>query len=221
MRRCKARCGSTVYIPNRGYHVPAADICLESPQSVIGALGGGGHAIIRGYNIEWHLHGGRIIDIPVDPKTNLPQVDDFVCSSAEKGTFAKYSDNIFMGLGMCMLCEKEPPDLKNQDKTEKAHHCCKLVTDVANQNIGGAQKELSFWHQKLCINMIDLQLLMKSQSAKDQEGNVIFKRTVIPTKYKSTSNLKREDFPLCLACKLATTKGTSADVIASKTVKNK
>ena len=51
--------------------------------------------------------------------------------------------------------------------------------------------------------------------------NVIFKRTVVPIKYKSTANLKREDFPLCLACKLATTKATSADVITSKTINKK
>ena len=82
---------------------------------------------------------------------------------------------------MGMPCENEPPDLKNQDETEKAAHCCKSVTDVTNQNPGGAQKELLFWHQKLCMNMIDLQLLTKPQSVKDQEGNIILRRTVIPT----------------------------------------
>ena len=40
LRRYKTRCGSTVYIPTLGYPMPKADIRLESPQSVIGALGG-------------------------------------------------------------------------------------------------------------------------------------------------------------------------------------
>ena len=40
LRRYKTRCGSVVYIPTLGYHMPKADIRLESPQSVIGALGG-------------------------------------------------------------------------------------------------------------------------------------------------------------------------------------
>ena len=70
LRRYKTRCGFTVCIPTLGYHVPKADIRLESPQSVIGALGGDGHAIVRGCNVEWHLPDGRIIDIGIDPKTN-------------------------------------------------------------------------------------------------------------------------------------------------------
>ena len=40
LRRYKTRCGSVVYIPTLGYHMPKADIRLESPQRVIGALGG-------------------------------------------------------------------------------------------------------------------------------------------------------------------------------------
>ena len=110
----------------------------------------------------------------------MPLIDDFVCSSAENESFAESDDETFMGLGMCMPCENEPPDLNDQDETEKVIRCCKSVIDVTNQKLGGAQRELLFWHQKLCINVIDLQLLMKPQSVKDQEGNVIFKHTVIP-----------------------------------------
>ena len=51
-----------------------------------------------------------------------------------------------MGLGMYMLCENEPPDLSDQHETEKAICCCMSVTDATNQNLGGAQKELLFWH---------------------------------------------------------------------------
>ena len=139
LRRYKTRCGSVVYIPTLGYHMPTADIRLESPQSVIGALGGDGHAIVRGYNVEWHLPDGRIIDVAIDPKTNLPLIEDFECSAEEKSAFAASKDEMFKGFGMCMPCENEPPDLV-QDEAEKVHHCCKLVTDVTNQNLGGAEK---------------------------------------------------------------------------------
>jgi len=63
LRRYTMRCGQKVNNPGKGYRMPAADICLESPQSVISALGGVGKAILDGHNIEWHLPDGRIIDI--------------------------------------------------------------------------------------------------------------------------------------------------------------
>ena len=74
----------------------------------------------------------------------MPLIDDFVCSSTEKEAFAESNDETFMGLGMCMPCENEPPDLV-QGEAKKAHHCCKSVTDVTNQNLGGAQR-LSLIH---------------------------------------------------------------------------
>ena len=41
---------------------------------------------------------------------------------------------------------------------------------------------------------------------------------MIPTKFKSTKNLKPSEFPLCQACKLATAKAKSAGVKTSKPV---
>ena len=99
----------------------------------------------------------------------MPLIDDFICSSAKTKAFEESDNEPFMGLGMCTPCEDEPPDLSEQHGSERAIRCCTSVMYVTNQNLGGAQKELLFWHHKLCINMIDLQLLVKPQSVKDQE----------------------------------------------------
>ncbi len=48
-----------------------ADIRLESPQSIIWAMGGSGHAIVKMWDIEWHLPDKRIIDIPIDPEEDV------------------------------------------------------------------------------------------------------------------------------------------------------
>ena len=51
---------------------------------------------------------------------------------------------------------------------------------------------------------------MKPHVIKDQSGKVVnTKPAVIPTKYKSTANLKPERYPLCIACKVATAKAKS------------
>ena len=63
--------------------MPSADICLESPQNVLRGLGGG-KAVLQDDNIEWHLPAGHIVDIPIDPQTNLPLLHDFVCTPEEK-----------------------------------------------------------------------------------------------------------------------------------------
>ena len=96
------------------------------------------------------------------------------------------------------------------------------VTDETNQNLSSAQKELLHWHQKLCINMQDLHQLMKPQNVPDQKVNLVITRPpVIPTNFKSTPNLKRSQYPLWLACKLATAKATSADIITTRPIAGK
>ena len=98
-----------------------------------------------------------------------------------------------------------------------ALRCCQCVADQTNQNLSGPQKELLLWHTKLCLNMQDLQKLMKPHKIKDQSGKVVnTKPAVIPTKYKSTANLKPESYPLCIASKLATA-NTRSDRVTTLT----
>ena len=52
LRRFTTRCGAKIYLPAPGYHMPKADIHLESPQSLIRVMGGTGHAVINGWTIE-------------------------------------------------------------------------------------------------------------------------------------------------------------------------
>ena len=216
LRRFKTRCGTKLLLPAHGYHFPEADIRLESPQSLIRAMGGSGHAVVDGWNIEWHLPDGRIVDIPIDPATNLPLFKDFVCTSEEQKSFEAESMN-----NVCVPCMSAPNPF-DQYERKKALLCCNSVTDETNQNLSGSQKELLHWHQKLCVNMQDVQQLMRPQNVRDQKGKVIAKRPpVIPTKFMSTSKLKRDQYPLCLACKLATAKARSSDVMTQKPVASK
>ena len=63
---------------------------------------------------------------------------------------------------------------------------------------------------------------MWPQNVRDHRGKVIYRRPpVIPTKFKRTAHLKRDQYPLCLACKLATAKIKSSDVVTSKTIASK
>ena len=52
LRRFKICCGSTIHLPAHGYHMPNAAICLQSPQSLIQAIGDSGHAIVKTWDIE-------------------------------------------------------------------------------------------------------------------------------------------------------------------------
>jgi hypothetical protein len=99
-----------------------------------------GHAVVNGWNIEWHLSDGRISDILIDPATNLPLFQDFVCTSEEQTLFGSEFMN-----SVCMPCEKTPGDFDHYDCT-KALLCCTSVTDETNQYLSDAQRELIHWH---------------------------------------------------------------------------
>ena len=91
-----------------------------------------------------------------------------------------------------------------------------------NQNLSGPQRELLHWHQKLCLNMRDLQQLMRPQIFRDEAGKEVSRLDpVIPTDYNSTKNSKPDQFPVCLACKLATAKSRNTGEKTSKPVKAK
>ena len=107
----------------------------------------------------------------------------------------------------------------NQYELNKYILCCTSVTYKMNKNISGAQKELMYWHQKLCLNMQYLQHLLKPHNVRVQEVNIITKRSPnITTKYKYTADLSRDQYPMLLACKLATEKAKYTDVVKNKPI---
>ena len=63
-----------------------------------------------------------------------------------------------------------------QYEINKSILSCTPVADETNQNLSCAHKEFLHWNQKLCLNLQDLQHLMKPQNVRDQEGNLITKR---------------------------------------------
>ena len=220
LRKFKSRCGEILYIPSHGYHMPDAQIRLESPQSLIRALGTPGHAKLSGWDIEWHQPDGKIIDIPIDHATNLPLMRNFVCSNKEKADFGPSYNVALSSSGG--EDSKMIHDLFNNCEEKCTVRCCTSVLDETNQNLTNAQKELLEWHQKLCINMHDLLQLMKPQNVKNQKGDVIFERPpIVNCKFKVTPRLTRGEFPMCLSCKLATSKRRSPEVKTSKLLASK
>ena len=211
------RCGNVIYISSHAFHMPTAEIRLESPKSLFSKLGGQSQALIDGRAIVWTLPDGKIIDIPIDPMTNLPLLRDFTCSEDEKQNHH--------GLAVVPPIEVVEPFLADDDggpvdyEVQCNLRCFTSVTDATNQHLSSAQKELRFWHQKLCLNMQDLQQLMKPQHIRDQTGVLVTTRPpVIPTTFKSTANLKPADFPMNLASKLAAAKAISPAVSTVKPV---
>ena len=60
-------------------------------------------AVVDGWNIDWNLPDGRIVDIPIDPATNLSLFQNCVCTSEEYKSFeSKFMNNV------CMPCKEIP-----------------------------------------------------------------------------------------------------------------
>ena len=84
LRKFCTRCENVIYISSHAFHMPTAEIRLESPQSLFSKLGGQSQALMDGRAIVWTLPDGKIIDIPIDPMTNLLLLQDFTFSEDEK-----------------------------------------------------------------------------------------------------------------------------------------
>ena len=96
--------------------------------------------------------------------------------------------------------EMLPKSCDKLSEEEKCLHGCACTSVKENQNLSGPQRELLHWHQKLCLNMRDLQQLMRPQIFRDEAGKEVSRLDpVIPTDYNSTKNLKPDQFPMCLA----------------------
>ena len=124
---------------------------------------------------------GEIIDIPIDPRTNLPLLHNFVCNEAEKrkfgpahahqaaserhevrqtvGTSTRASARSTKGQGRGTF----PSEFDQLSEEDKCLHGCVCTSSKGNQNLSGPQRELLHWHHNLCLNMRDLQQLMKPQ----------------------------------------------------------
>ena len=101
-------------------------------------MGGSGRAVIDMWNVEWHPPDKRIIDIPIDPGTNLPLIRDFVCTYAER---EKYGPQHVVNAAV--LHEKDVgsnPDHMDQYELKKSMLCCTSVADETNHNLSRAQK---------------------------------------------------------------------------------
>ena len=129
-------------------------------------MGGGGHAVIDVWKVEWHISDKPIIDIPIDLGTNLPLIHHFVCTSAEKENYGP--QHVANAAVFCEQYVGSKTDHMDQYEINKSILCYISVAYKTNQNLSGAQREILHWHQKLCLNMQDLQYLMKPQNVRNQ-----------------------------------------------------
>ena len=221
LTRVTCRDGTTAYVAEVKYHSTSINIRLSSPQNLTKSELG--QALLKHNNIAWTLSDGRIVDIPIDRATNLPLIQGhFVCSAEEKekfkSSYVHYAEPVALSVDTSNLSKEE----KFEQESDIAARCYNCVTDEDNANITNPEKELLHWHHVLCLNMIDTQNLMKDQIIYDQDGKMLYTLPpVIPTKYKSTKNIKPENLPCCKACKLATAKTRSTGTSTSKPVANK
>ena len=91
------------------------------------------------------------------------------CTSSEKRAHGKRVCKQLHGFNLLEFAGSSiiiPTDLEH-----KCHHtCCSCVAEESNQNLYSAQKELLQWHWKLCINMRQIQQLMKPHEYRDAKG---------------------------------------------------
>ena len=110
-------------------------------------MGGSGHAIVDVCNVEWHLPDKQIIEISIDPGTNLPLIHDFFCTSAEKDNYGpQHVSNAVMFLEQDVGSN---PDHMDKYEIKKSILCRTSMADYTNHNLCGDQKELLHWHKKL------------------------------------------------------------------------
>ena len=224
MWKFTTRLGREVFLPLVCYHVEHASIRLMSPQLYF--KGNGGRGTISGNNVEFILPDNAIIDIPIDPKSNLPMVWNVSSTSEEQERIGPS----LMGTTY-MLHEFESYDSESwnfapstfdhpshRKQASAFERCFPCVGDETNQQLTGPQKELLTWHWKLGINMQHCQELMHEQVLKLDDGTEMRRPAVLPTKNTTTKSCK---IPMCMSCEMAKLRARSPRVKTSKAVKEK
>jgi len=92
------------------------------------------------------------------------------------------------------------------------------VSDIANENLSSAQKELLLWHWKLGINMQRIQELMRPTQSLDRNGEKRLMPCVIVPKFPTAANCA---IPRCQTCKLARAKRRNPEVMRQQAIKEK
>ena len=118
-----------MFLPLICYHVEHAEIRLMSPQQYF--KNHGGSAFISEHTVSMTLPDGEIIDIPNDPRSNLPMIRNVQTSSKQQHDMGPHLMSTHVGNTF------EP--LK---KSQKRHKINQSVADETNQNLSAPQKEL-------------------------------------------------------------------------------
>ncbi|KAL7459520.1 hypothetical protein ACHAWC_011291, partial [Mediolabrus comicus] len=239
MYRFTTRSGRTIFRPSIAYHMPSADIRLLSPH--VHMRMHGGTAELDGDRIVWKLPTpregdnwveGDVVDIPIDRRTNLPLVQDFLPSKGEK---EQHSQRFIDDYAMFVSSDKEETSLENESALDCAELCvecsespeatqdsfwsCLTVADPNNLNLSAPQKELLRYHWRYGISMKDIQILLKPRTLYDDDGIVISNEPpVLKSEYKSTATC---EIPVCMTCKLANQRRRSTETSVIRALPDK
>lgn len=199
------RSGREVFLPLVCYHVEHAEIRLMSPQQYF--KNHGGSATISDHTVSMTLPDGEIIDIPIDPRSNLPMIRNVQTSSKQQRDMGPHLMSAHVGNTF------EP-----FNKSQKRHRINQCVADETNQNLSAPQKELLLWHWRLSINMDHVQELMRPRIYKVEGRDDVIMPPIIPTKHATAKSCA---IPMCMSCELAKMKARSPKVKTTKIIKEK
>ena len=166
-------------IETNAYYVPDITIRLFSPQACFqeGKRNEGSFSGDKD-KITLFLPNKDPLEFPYQCGSNLP----FMLMNEQQFVHTSHTAG---------FCEDEPHD---------PVHICNCVLEQMNQNLAGPQKELLLWHWRLghagfeWVQRLGATLLGVHAPAR------------LDIKFKTVPTLRREDYPLCAACKLGRAK---------------
>lgn len=212
--------GDTVVVPGISYLLPSAEIRLFSPQTYHQRYGGSSTVTAK----EALLHLPQQTDIPIrhdvsfpiTPETsNVPILPDVFFADAVKFgpefRIARHTVNFLSPESLAV-------DEFEYEFTQLASMLNPCVSDIANENLSSAQKELLLWHWKLGINMQRIQELMRPTQSLDRNGEKRLMPCVIVPKFPTAANCA---IPRCQTCELARAKRRNPEVMRQQAIKEK
>ena len=126
----------------------------------------GGRADVMSNSVTFYLPDDNIVDIPIDPSSNLPMIWNVGTTSREQAEIGPHL--VGMASAIDDFGSNEVRNLNQASTLETIctkqasvfNACFPCVADETNQQLTGPQKELLLWHWKLGINMQHVQELM-------------------------------------------------------------
>ena len=207
--------GEVVYLPGLAYHLKSTDIRLISPQAFHQLWGG--RSVVDDKVFSLHTTSGQVVDVPIEPKSNLPMLYGVTCTNQEhRHVGAAYARqwkvkqrtgrSFFFGNddGSWRFTRLEDEDFDVPTEVDYNFDLCAhlrpCITIADNPNLSPGQKEVLLWHYKLGCSLKKIQYLMTGHARKLAGGKSVFYPPVITPKAKGSSTVP---IPACATCQVA------------------